>query len=97
MPMSLCMSLKSTITGRQMLWEVGGGLAGIALAQLLAADSAQGAVRAPHFEPKAKHIILIFLPGGISHVDTFDYKPELAKHHGQETKGANTITPFFGK
>ena len=40
---------------------------------------------------------MIFLPGGISAVDTFDYKPELEKHHGQETQGANTITPFFGK
>jgi hypothetical protein len=52
---------------------------------------------ATHHTPKAKHLIMIFLPGGISHIDTFDYKPELAKHHGKETKGANTITPFFGK
>jgi hypothetical protein len=77
-------------TRRELLWEIGGGLAGIALAQL----SAQGAT---HHPPKAKHVILVFLPGGISHVDTFDYKPELARHHGKETKGANTITPFFGK
>ncbi|MFN7923971.1 MAG: DUF1501 domain-containing protein [Bryobacteraceae bacterium] len=77
-------------TRRELFWEAGGGLAGVALAQL----SAQGAT---HHAAKAKHVILIFLPGGISHIDTFDYKPELAKHHGKETKGANTITPFFGK
>jgi hypothetical protein len=52
---------------------------------------------ATHHAPKAKSLIMIFLPGGISHIDTFDYKPDLAKHHGKETKGANTITPFFGK
>lgn len=85
------------ISRRQLLWETGGGLAGIALAQLLATDQARAAARAPHFPPKAKHIILIYLPGGLSAIDTFDYKPSLEKHHGQETQGANTITPFFGK
>lgn len=85
---------------RQMLWEAGGGLAGIALAGLMARDEARGApLRAPHrdFSPKAKSIIMVFLPGGLSHVDTFDHKPALARHHGQETRGANTITPFFGR
>jgi hypothetical protein len=78
-----------------MLWEVGGGLAGIALAQM----EAQAAPRKPgtHFAPKAKNVILIYLPGGISAIDTFDYKPDLVKHHGKQTKGENTITPFFGK
>jgi hypothetical protein len=80
---------------RRWLWEAGGGLAGIALAQM----EALAAPRKPgtHFAPKAKSIIMIFLPGGISHVDTFDYKPALIKHHGQQTRGENTITPFFGK
>ena len=87
--------MRRKTTRREMLWEVGGGLAGLALAQM----EAQGAPRkpGPHFEPKAKNVILIFLPGGISHIDTFDYKPDLVKHHGKATKGENTITPFFGK
>ncbi len=82
-------------TRREMLWEVGGGAAGLALAQL----EAQAAPRkpGPHFAPKAKNLIMISLPGGISHIDTFDYKPALIRHHGQQTKGENTITPFFGK
>lgn len=82
-------------TRRQMLWETGGGLAGIALAQLetRAAETAPK----PHFAPQAKNIIMIFLPGGLSAIDSFDYKPALLKHHGQKTKGENTITPFFGK
>jgi hypothetical protein len=80
------------LSRREMLWQAGGGLGGIALAQMEAL-----AAGGTHFAPKAKNIILIFLPGGISAIDTFDYKPELIKHHGKETKGANTITPFFGK
>ncbi len=81
-----------------MLWKAGGGLAGIALAGL-EARAATNAPRPPHrdFAARAKNIIMVFLPGGISHVDTFDYKPALEKHHGQETRGANTITPFFGR
>jgi hypothetical protein len=83
------------MTRRQLLWEVGGGAAGLALAQM----EAEAAPRKPgtHFAPKAKNLIVIFLPGGISHIDTFDYKPDLIKHHGKQTKGENTITPFFGK
>ncbi|MBI3684121.1 MAG: DUF1501 domain-containing protein [Acidobacteria bacterium] len=93
MSLSTCLKTNRKPTRRELLWEIGGGMAGIALAQL----EAQAASTAPHFAPKAKHVILISLPGGISHVDTFDYKPELAKHHGRETQGANTIKPFFGK
>ena len=81
---------------RQFLWQAGGGLAGIALSQMFA-EAANVRPPGPHFAPKAKNIIMIFLPGGISAIDTFDYKPELEKNHGKATTGANTITPFFGK
>ncbi|MDZ4799697.1 MAG: DUF1501 domain-containing protein, partial [Bryobacteraceae bacterium] len=79
---------------RELLWEVGGGLAGIALAQMMAAGDARAAT---HHAPKAKRIVMIFLPGGLSSVDSFDYKPDLIKHHGKATAGENTITPFNGK
>ena len=39
------------------------------------------APRPPHFEPKAKNVVLIFCSGALSHVDTFDYKPELIRRH----------------
>ncbi|MBI3209554.1 MAG: DUF1501 domain-containing protein [Candidatus Solibacter usitatus] len=80
-------------TRRELLWEIGGGLAGLALSQL----EARAETGKTHFPAKAKRVILISLPGGLSHVDTFDYKPDLVKHHGKETQGANTIKPFFGK
>ncbi|RUL83389.1 DUF1501 domain-containing protein [Tautonia sociabilis] len=49
------------------------------------------APKAPHFEPKAKSVIFLFMYGGPSHVDTFDYKPDLLRYDGQtiavKTKG----------
>jgi len=78
---------------RQMLWTLGGGLGGVALAQLLgqqgllAADAANSSVAPhplPHRPPKVKRIIQLFMNGGVSQCDTFDYKPELVKRHGQK-------------
>src|SRR5690242_12122547 len=37
----------------------------------------------PHFKPRAKSVIHLFMSGGVSHVDTFDYKPSLWKYHGE--------------
>jgi hypothetical protein len=63
-----CQSQTSPLTRRQALWEMGGGLAGIALAQLLSQDTVSAAparlrIPKPDFAPKAKNIIMIFLPG----------------------------------
>jgi hypothetical protein len=44
------------------------------------------APRAPHFAPRAKHVIQLFMPGGPSQVDTFDYKPDIQKFAGQRPK-----------
>jgi len=80
-------------TRREFLWESGGGFTGLALTGLLAADGffdrqaqANGprtafvnpmAPKPPHFPAKAKSVIFLFMYGGPSHVDTFDYKPAL--------------------
>ena len=64
-----------------------GGL-GLYRSLALAADLNDGHPLAPrraHFEPKAKHLIVVFLTGGFSHVDTFDYKPRLKTDHGKIT------------
>src|SRR6266516_211110 len=72
---------------RAMLWRLGGGLGGVALAHLL---GQQGLLAAdatpphfvpgrPHYPPKVKRIIQLFMNGGVSQCDTFDYKPELTK------------------
>ena len=78
---------------RHFLLRTGYGLGGAALATLmqpnqnataLAARSNPGLPQFPHFLPKAKRIIYLFMAGGPSHIDTFDYKPEMRKFHGEE-------------
>src|SRR5690349_19751084 len=98
---SACKRTNRPPTRRELLWEVGGGLAGIALASILAdearADSRTSNIGRAHYAPKAKQVLFIHLPGGLSHVDSFDYKPELAKNHGKEVEGRNTVVAFNGK
>ncbi len=55
------------------------------------------ALRASHFGPKAKSVIWLFINGGPSHIDTWDYRPALAKHHGQDLEGFDKFTGFFSK
>ena len=53
------------------------------------------APREPHFAAKAKRVIWLFMNGGPSQVDTWDYKPELEKRDGQELEGFDKNTGFF--
>jgi hypothetical protein len=84
---------------RRFLGDLGTGLGAIALASLLDSDgrSAERDTAGPHFTPRAKRAIHIFSPGGVSHVDTFDYKPELARHHGKPLTGKGKLDTFFGR
>jgi hypothetical protein len=50
------------------------------------------AARPSHFEMPAKQVLVIYCPGAVSHVDTFDYKPALTKLHGQKPPGLPTVT-----
>jgi uncharacterized protein (DUF1501 family) len=69
---------------RAFLESLGAGFGLIGLAGMLCGEQAQAApMRAPHFAPKAKHIIFLFMTGGPSHLDMFDPKPLLAKYAGQ--------------
>jgi hypothetical protein len=81
-----CRQQKRLVNRRDFLWELGGGLGGVALAAMM--NGAHGATnplapKAAHHPAKAKAVIQIFCPGGLSHVDTWDYKPELAKRQGR--------------
>ncbi len=74
------------VSRRHMLQSAATGFGWLALADLLArADSNPDplAPRAPHFEPKAKRVIFLFMHGGPSQVDTFDYKPKLTADDGK--------------
>jgi hypothetical protein len=55
------------------------------------------APREPHFAPKAKRVLAIFCSGAVSHVDTFDYKPELVKRDGQPMPGSEKLVTFQGE
>jgi hypothetical protein len=58
---------------------------------------ATGATRPPHFPPRAERVIHIYACGGVSHLDTFDFKPDLIKHDGEELTNKGKIDTFFGK
>ena len=73
---------------RDFLYQCGGGLGGVALSALLAREGLAETRNAlspkpPHVPPKARAVIQIFCPGGLSHVDTWDYKPELQSRQGK--------------
>src|SRR5438874_4112890 len=77
------------LTRRKFFQQCGTGMGALALASLLneklfAGQVAQGAPLGPHFAPKAKNIIYLFQSGGPSHLDLFDYKPELIKRNGEK-------------
>lgn len=66
---------------RQMLSTTGGGLAGLALTYLGGRETRAAEIM--HHPPKIKRIIQLFMTGGVSQVDTYDYKPELERLNGQ--------------
>lgn len=79
------------LTRRKFLLSTGHGMGAAALSSLFQAPAANGATRSnvglpnfPHTAGKAKRAIYLFFSGGPSHIDTFDYKPELRKIHGIE-------------
>jgi len=80
---------QNRISRRDLLWQSGIGFGGLALHGLLAdeeraaASKGPTALKAPHFAPRAKRVIFMFMHGGPSQVDTFDYKPQLAKDDGK--------------
>ena len=100
------MNLRNTFCGRtrrEFLWQAGGGFTSLGLVDMLSKDGffdklggddpAAGplAPKPPHHAPKAKACIFLFMYGGPSHVDTFDYKPKLYPLDGKtidiKTKG----------
>ena len=55
------------------------------------------APRMPHFAPKAKNVLVIFCSGACSHLETWDYKPELFRRHGQPLPGSDKLITFQGE
>ncbi len=102
MPTTNDNSLRRAISRRRMLWDAGGGIAGLALWDILNAQGLTAAKtdsplapKQPHFPPKARAVISLFMNGGASHIDTFDPKPALVKRHGEAPPKSLNIEPFF--
>jgi hypothetical protein len=101
--------LPMSMTRREMLRRCGMGLGMIGLSSLLQqegllASSELGgqalgplAPKQPHFPARAKRVIWLFINGGPSHMDTWDYKPALAKYHDKKLEGFDKFTGFFSK
>src|SRR5262245_58670257 len=94
------------ISRRQALKRAGAGFGLVALAGLLEQEGLLApslaavppgplAPKPPHFPARAKAVIWLFMNGGPSQVDTWDYKPELIKRHGQKLDGIDKFTGFF--
>ncbi|MFO0844088.1 MAG: DUF1501 domain-containing protein [Gemmataceae bacterium] len=91
---------------RRFLAHLGTGLPAIALTRLLADDhvpirpairpESPLAPRPPHHKAKAKRVVQVFCSGACSHLDTFDYKPELVRRDGQPMPGAKGLVTFQG-
>ena len=87
---------KLAVSRRELLSFGAYGLTGAALSSLVSASD-KGKPPATHFEPKAKRVIHICLMGGMSHLDSFDYKPELEKLHGKELQYEERPATFFNR
>jgi hypothetical protein len=95
---------------RDFLGDLGSGLAGIALASLLAEPGARAAdpirpavdpqaplaPRRPHHPAKARRVLHVYCAGGCSQVDTWDYKPELVKRHERPLPGGEDVITHLG-
>jgi uncharacterized protein (DUF1501 family) len=99
--------LPPQLSRRSVLNRFANGLGGVALAELLVRDKAAaantletGVMGDYHVPPKAKRIIYLFMSGGPSHVDLFDYKPLLNKRHGEQipdsVRGTQRLTGMSG-
>lgn len=58
--------------------------------------SRPNAARKPHFRARARNVVVIFCSGALSHVDTFDWKPELERFHGKPMPGGEKLITFQG-
>lgn len=88
------------MTRREMMRRAGGGFGWLALGSMLAREGMASALnplaaRAPTRPGKAKSVIWLFMNGGPSQVDTFDYKPELIRMDGKSLDGFDNKTGFF--
>ncbi|MCE2881249.1 MAG: DUF1501 domain-containing protein [Planctomycetaceae bacterium] len=86
------------LSRREFLWQSGGGLGGIALASMLSRDASAllDTVSPPPLAvaPKAKRVVQLFMSGAASHLDLFDFKPDLVKYDGKPSDFGEKVETF---
>jgi hypothetical protein len=101
---------RALLNRRDFLGRMSSGLAGVALASLLAQTKSRGvaplhpridpaaptAARLPHAPARARRVLHIYCAGGLSQLDTFDFKPELVRRHGTPMPGGDKIITHLG-
>lgn len=90
------------LSRRHFLSNTAGGIGGVALAWLMSRDrglagDATALAAGLHGRARAKRVVQVFCCGGVSHLDTFDYKPELERMHGKAMEGKGENLGFFGQ
>ena len=86
---------RPAISRRDFLWQSGGGLGGIALASMFAGESRATELRPARVYPaKAKRVIQLFMAGAASHLDLWDFKPELVKQDGKPSDFGEPVEVF---
>jgi hypothetical protein len=83
--------IPTPLTRRDMLLRCANGFGAVALSALLAEECR--AASAPHFPARARNVIFLYMDGGPSQVDTFDYKPILEKYHGRDPHSIFKVEP----
>src|SRR5689334_21654697 len=96
--MNLDREFSSLLTRRHFFGRMAAGIGTTALASVLdpglfadepnASQLSPGSLKSLHFPPKTKRVIYLFMSGGPSHIDLFDYKPKLREYHGTELPGS---------
>ncbi len=77
------MNRRRILSRREMLTQCSTGFGMLALQGMMANSAFAGTLRRSHFKPRAKHVILCYMSGGVSQVDSFDPKPKLRDLHGK--------------
>ena len=93
-----------SLTRRSLLGHVPTALGGVGLLSLLGSSGSANVLEGwkpgqgmTHHAPKAKRVLQIFCPGAASHMDLWEHKPELDKHHGEPMPGEEDLVSFQGK
>jgi hypothetical protein len=86
--------IETPLSRRDMLLRCANGFGAVALTALLAEDGrVSAAMQAPHFPARARNVIFLYMDGGPSQVDTFDYKPLLEIYHGKDPHSVFKVEP----